>query len=105
MALSLTTDNEIRCISHVRSCTSPSTDTMLLPKLRRETSVDSPNTPDVSTAIGWESTLSVGEAYFLRLLDSALLASALARIAERIMLDGLNVSVQVASQTRDLPLA
>ena len=63
MALPLIIANEIRCISHVRSRTSPLTDAMQPPKLRRRTSVDLPNTPDVPTTIGWKSNLSVWDAY------------------------------------------
>ena len=77
MALPLTTDNEMRCINHVRSRTSPLADAMRLPKFRMKTSVDSSNTPDASTAIGWKSNLSVREAYLLRFLDSASLAAVL----------------------------
>ena len=58
MALPLTIANEIRCISHILSHTSPFADTMWLPRLRRKTSVDSLITPDVSTAIGWTSSLA-----------------------------------------------
>ena len=70
-----------------------------------KTNVNLPNTPDVSTAIDWKSNLSVREAYLLRFQYSASLADALARIAQWITLDGLNVTVLVASQTRDFPLA
>ena len=59
--LPLTTANEKRSISHVHSRTSPLADTMRLPGLRRKTCFDSPNTPDVSTAIIRKSNLSARE--------------------------------------------
>ena len=59
MALPLTTDDEMRCISRVRSRTSFLADTMRFPRLRKKPSVDSPNTPDISTAVGWKSSLSI----------------------------------------------
>ena len=77
-ALPFTTVDEIRSVSHVRSLMSPLADAMRLPRLRMKTSVDSLTTPDISTAIGWRSNLSVREAHILRFKDSASLAAALA---------------------------
>ena len=68
----------ICCISHIRSFKSPLANAMLLPRLRRNTCVDLPNTQDVSTAIGWKLNLSVREAYLLCFMFSASLATALA---------------------------
>ena len=52
LMLPLTTANEICCISHVPSRTSPLADVMRLPVLHRKPGVD---LPDICTAVGWKS--------------------------------------------------